>query len=104
MELMVYDIDEMSKELEKFKINALLRIQALEVKLEASDEDKEEVKEEVKELKKTVVEDINRLNEKFELFKDEMPNKTTYKIIVTIFGATISFIFAIIILFLEGKI
>lgn len=101
---MVYDVEEIIRELEKFKINALLKIQALEVKLDASDEDKEELKEEVKELKRTVVEDINGLNEKFESFKDEMPNKTTYKVIFTIFGATISFMLALIMLFLEGKI
>ena len=100
---MVYDVEEMIRELEKFKINALLKIQALEVKLDASDEDKEELKEEVKEFKKIVVDDIDRLNDKFEAFKDEMPNKTTYKIIFSIFGATLSFIFAVVMFFIQGK-
>lgn len=100
---MVYDVEEMIRELEKFKINALLKLQALEVKLDASDDDKEELKEEIKDLKKTVVDDVNSLNDKFEALKDEMPNKTTYKIIFSVFGATLSFIFAVIMFFIQGK-
>ena len=99
---MVYKLEDMRKDLESFKMNTLLRLQALEAKLDNLDKDEDEIKQEVKELEKKLLKDIHGLEESFELFKKEMPRKNTLKIVFTILGATISFLFASILRFLES--
>jgi chromosome segregation ATPase len=90
--------------IEKFKMNVLLKLQGLELKIINLDEDKDEIKTDLKELKNELENDIDELKNKIESFRESMPHPTTNKIMFTVFGATVSFLFAMVLLFFGGII
>lgn len=99
---MTYTLEKMRKNMESFKMNTLLRLQALEMKVDTKDQDWKEIKQEIKEVEKMLIGEMKQLDESFESFKTETPRKTTNKIVFTIFGATLSFLFASILRIFEN--
>jgi predicted secreted Zn-dependent protease len=98
---MVQDIDDIQKHLNNFKINTLLQLKELELKLNSSHKNNEELTKKVHNLEKKVVNNFEEVNQKFEVFKKEITHKTTLKIAFTILGATTSFLFATILRYIE---
>lgn len=95
------NIEDLQKEYNNFKVEALLYLQSLDMKLEKVDDEGDELKQEVKALEKKISMDIEEVDQKFEIFKKEIPRKTTLKIVFTILGATLSFLFASILRYVE---
>ena len=97
----MYETDEVLRELDKFKLDALQRLIKLEMKVSELDHCDEDIKEDIKELKKTILDETTDLHNKVEFIRQEMPSSTTNKIMFTVFGATLSFLFAMILLYVR---
>jgi len=95
----MYQTEEIVRELNQFKMDALLRLNTLEMKVAELDNEDQEIKKDIEELKQAVIKETDQLNEKVEFIKSEMPSATTNKIMFSIFGATVSFLFALVLLF-----
>lgn len=97
----MYNQEEILRELDKFKLDALQRLIRLEMKVEEYEGDKDELKDELHDLKVTFIKETDDLHNKVEHIRDEMPSATTNKIMFAVFGATLSFLFAMILLFVR---
>lgn len=97
----MYDQEEILRELDKFKLDALQRLIRLEMKVEEQVGDNQELKDELHDLKITLIKETDDLHEKVEFIRQEMPSSTTNKIMFAVFGATLSFLFAMILLFVR---
>jgi hypothetical protein len=94
----MYETNEIVKELNQFKVDALIRLNTLELKvieLKGSDED---IKNDIEELKQSIAKETDLLHDKIEYVQKEMPSGSTNKIMFAIFGATLSFLFSMILL------
>ena len=97
----MYDTEEVLRELDKFKLDALQRLIKLEMKVEELDQDHDDLKEDIHELKVSLMKETDDLHNKVEFIRQEMPSSTTNKIMFAVFGATLSFLFAMILLFVR---
>ena len=97
----MYDQEEILRELDKFKLDALQRLIRLEMKVEEYEGDNQEIKEEINNLKVSLIKETDDLHDKVEYIRQEMPSSTTNKIMFSVFGATLSFLFAMILLFVR---
>lgn len=97
----MYDQEEILRELDKFKLDALQRLIRLEMKVEEYEGDNQEIKEEINNLKVSLIKETDELHDKVEYIRQEMPSSTTNKIMFAVFGATLSFLFAMILLFVR---
>jgi len=97
----MYDQEEILRELDKFKLDALQRLIRLEMKVEEYEGDNQEIKEEINNLKVSLIKETDELHKKVEFIRQEMPSSTTNKIMFAVFGATLSFLFAMILLFVR---
>ena len=95
----MYKQEEVLRELDKFKLDALQRLIRLELKVEELDSCDEDLKADIQELKVTLIKETDDLHNKVEYIRNEMPSSTTNKIMFSIFGATLSFLFAMILMF-----
>jgi hypothetical protein len=71
------------------------------MKVDELDQVDEDIKEDIKELKQTILKETNDLHNKVEFIRQEMPSSTTNKIMFAVFGATLSFLFAMILLYVR---
>lgn len=97
----MYEQEEVLRELDKFKLDALQRLIRLELKVEELDNCDEDLKADIQELKVTLIKETDDLHNKVEYIRNEMPSSTTNKIMFSIFGATLSFLFAMILMFVR---
>lgn len=97
----MYEQEEVLRELDKFKLDALQRLIKLELKVEELDNCDEDLKADIQELKVTLIKETDDLHNKVEYIRNEMPSSTTNKIMFSIFGATLSFLFAMILMFVR---
>lgn len=97
----MYDQEEILRELDKFKLDALQRLIKLEMKVEEREASEEELKADIQEIKSQVIKETDDLHAKVEYIRQEMPSSTTNKIMFAVFGATLSFLFAMILLFVR---
>ena len=97
----MYKQEEILRELDKFKLDALQRLIRLEMKVDELDQCDEDIKEDIKELKQTIITETNDLHAKVEFIRQEMPSSTTNKVMFAVFGATLSFLFAMILLYVR---
>lgn len=97
----MYEQEEILRELDKFKLDALQRLIKLEMKVNELDHCDDDIKEDIQELKNTIMNETNDLHNKVEFIRNEMPSSTTNKIMFAVFGATLSFLFAMILLFVR---
>ena len=97
----MYEQEEVLRELDKFKLDALQRLIKLEMKVEEQKASEEELKADIQELKHQVIKETDDLHNKVEFIRNEMPSSTTNKIMFAVFGATLSFLFAMILLFVR---
>lgn len=97
----MYDQEEILRELDKFKLDALQRLIKLEMKVEEREASEEELKADIQEIKQQVIKETDDLHAKVEYIRNEMPSSTTNKIMFAVFGATLSFLFAMILLFVR---
>lgn len=95
----MYEQEEVLRELDKFKLDALQRLIKLEMKVEELEGCDEDLKADIEELKHTIMAETNDLHTKVEYIRQEMPSSSTNKIMFAVFGATLSFLFAMILLF-----
>lgn len=97
----MYNEEELLRELDKFKLDALQRLIKLEMKVDELEGGDEDLKADIQELKKTILNETNDLQSKVEYIRNEMPSSTTNKIMFSVFGATLSFLFAMILFFIR---
>jgi hypothetical protein len=97
----MYDQEEILRELDKFKLDALQRLIKLEMKVDERQATEEELKADIQEIKSQVIKETDDLHAKVEYIRNEMPSSTTNKIMFAVFGATLSFLFAMILLFVR---
>lgn len=97
----MYETEEVIRDLDKFKIDALQRLIRLEMKVNELDQCDEDLKEDIRELRKQIISETDDLHTKVEFIRNEMPSSTTNKIMFAVFGATLSFLFAMILLFVR---
>ena len=97
--LEMYEQEEILRELDKFKLDALQRLIRLEMKIEEQEGNTDELKEDIHELKLTLIKETDDLHTKVEYIRQEMPSATTNKVMFAVFGATLSFLFAMILLY-----
>ena len=97
----MYEQEEVLRELDKFKLDALQRLIKLELKVEELDNCDDDLKADIQELKVTLIKETDDLHNKVEYIRNEMPSSTTNKIMFSIFGATLSFLFAMILMFVR---
>lgn len=97
----MYKPEEIIRELDKFKIDALQRLIKIEMKVEELEHCDTDIQEDLLELKAMVVKETDDLHQKVEFIRQEMPSSTTNKIMFAVFGATLSFLFAMILLFVR---
>lgn len=97
----MYKQEEILRELDKFKLDALQRLIKLEMKVEEQEGNTDELKQDIQELKHTLINETDDLHNKIEFIRQEMPSSTTNKIMFAVFGATLSFLFAMILLFIR---
>lgn len=97
----MYQTEEIVRELNQFKMDALLRLNTLEMKVSELHTEDTEIKKDIEELKLAVIKETDDLNNKVEFIRSEMPSSTTNKIMFAVFGATLSFLFAMILLFIR---
>jgi hypothetical protein len=97
----MYQVEEVIKDLDKFKLDALQRLIKLEMRVDEMESCDDDLNEDIKELKKALIKETDDLHNKVEYIRNEMPSSTTNKIMFTIFGATLSFLFAMILLFVR---
>jgi hypothetical protein len=97
----MYEQEEVLRELDKFKLDALQRLIKLEMKVNELDHVDEDVKQDIQDLKQIILQETNDLHTKVEYIRNEMPSSTTNKIMFAVFGATLSFLFAMILLYVR---
>jgi hypothetical protein len=97
----MYKPEEIIRELDKFKIDALQRLIRLEMKVNELDHNDNELREDIHDLKDMVIKETDDLHKKVEFIRQEMPSSTTNKIMFAVFGATLSFLFAMILLYVR---
>jgi predicted phage-related endonuclease len=97
----MYTPEEVIKDLDKFKIDALQRLLKLEMRVEELDTTDTHIEEDIIELKKALIKETDGLHAKVEYIQQEMPSSTTNKIMFAVFGATLSFLFAMILLYVR---
>ena len=97
----MYEQEEVLRELDKFKLDTLQRLIKLEMKVDEASQVDDDIKEDLKELKMQVIKETDDLHQKVEYIRQEMPSSTTNKIMFAVFGATLSFLFAMILLFVR---
>jgi hypothetical protein len=97
----MYDQEEILRELDKFKLDALQRLIKLEMKVDERQASEEELKADIQEIKENLIKETDDLHSKVEYIRNEMPSSTTNKIMFAVFGATLSFLFAMILLFVR---
>ncbi len=97
----MYEQEEVLRELDKFKLDALQRLIKLEMKVDELEGCDEDLKADIQELKHTIMSETSDLHSKVEYIRQEMPSSSTNKIMFAVFGATLSFLFAMIILFVR---
>lgn len=97
----MYEQEEVLRELDKFKLDALQRLIKLEMKVDELEGCDEDLKADIQELKHTIMAETNDLHTKVEYIQQEMPSASTNKIMFAVFGATLSFLFAMILLFVR---
>ena len=97
----MYDQEEILRELDKFKLDALQRLIRLEMKVDERQASEEELKADIQEIKAELIKETDDLHSKVEYIRNEMPSSTTNKIMFAVFGATLSFLFAMILLFVR---
>lgn len=97
----MYDQEEILRELDKFKLDALQRLIKLEMKVDERQASEEELKADIQEIKAELIKETDDLHSKVEYIRNEMPSSTTNKIMFAVFGATLSFLFAMILLFVR---
>jgi predicted phage-related endonuclease len=97
----MYEQEEVLRELDKFKLDALQRLIKLEMKVNELDACDEDIKQDIHELKQTILSETNDLHNKVEYIRQEMPSAATNKIMFAVFGATLSFLFAMILLYVR---
>lgn len=97
----MYEQEEVLRELDKFKLDALQRLIKLEMKVDELEGCDEDLKADIQELKHTILNETNDLHSKVEYIRQEMPSSSTNKIMFGVFGATLSFLFAMILMFVR---
>jgi len=97
----MYTPEEIIKDLDKFKIDALQRLIKLEMRVDELDTCDNNIQDDIVELKKALIKETDDLHTKVEFIRNEMPSSTTNKIMFAVFGATLSFLFAMILLFMR---
>ena len=97
----MYSPEEVIKELNDFKLDALQRLLKLEMRVDELHEEDTDLKDDIRELKKALIKETDSLNNKVEYIQQEMPSSTTNKIMFAGFGATLSFLFAMILLYVR---
>ena len=97
----MYQQEEVLRELDKFKLDALQRLIKLEMKIDELDSDNDDLKADIHELKISLIKETDELHDKVEFIRQEMPSSTTNKIMFAVFGATLSFLFAMILLYVR---
>ena len=97
----MYSPEEVIKELNEFKLDALQRLLKLEMRVDELHEEDTDLKDDIRELKKALIKETDSLNNKVEYIQQEMPSSTTNKIMFAVFGATLSFLFAMILLYVR---
>ena len=97
----MYTAEEVIKDLDKFKIDALQRLIKLEMRVDELDTCDTHIEEDILELKQALIKETDALHTKVEYIQQEMPSSTTNKIMFAVFGATLSFLFAMILLFVR---
>ena len=97
----MYSPEEVIKELNDFKLDALQRLLKLEMRVDELHEEDTDLKDDIRELKKALIKETDSLNNKVEYIQQEMPSSTTNKIMFAVFGATLSFLFAMILLYVR---
>ena len=97
----MYAQEEVLRELDKFKIDTLQRLIRLEMKVDELDHCDEDIKKDLEDLRIMVLKETDDLHDKVEFIRQEMPSSTTNKIMFAVFGATLSFLFAMILLFVR---
>ena len=97
----MYSPEELIKELNTFKLDALQRLLKLEMRVDELHEEDTDLKDDIRELKKALIKETDSLNNKVEYIQQEMPSSTTNKIMFAVFGATLSFLFAMILLYVR---
>jgi hypothetical protein len=97
----MYTSDEVLRDLDKFKLDALQRLIRLEMRVDELDTKDTNIEEDILELKKALIKETDTLHEKVEYIQQEMPSSTTNKIMFSVFGATLSFLFAMILLYVR---
>lgn len=94
----MYDAEEVIRELNQFRYDALQRLLKLEMRVDELHVEDNELKEDIQDLKQSLMKETDELNTKIEYIRSEMPSSTTNKIMFAVFGATLSFLFAMILL------
>ena len=97
----MYEQEEVLRELDKFKLDALQRLIKLEMKVNELEHCDDDIKADIQELKTTILSETNDLHNKVEYIRQEMPSAATNKIMFAVFGATLSFLFAMILLYVR---
>lgn len=94
----MYEAEEVIRELNQFRYDALQRLLKLELRVDELHVEDKELKKDIHELKTALMKETDDLNTKIEFIRNEMPSSTTNKIMFAVFGATLSFLFAMILL------
>jgi len=94
----MYEAEEVIRELNQFRYDALQRLLKLEMRVDELHVEDTELKKDIEDLKQSLMKETDDLNTKIEYIRAEMPSSTTNKIMFSVFGATLSFLFAMILL------
>lgn len=94
----MYEAEEVIRELNQFRYDALQRLLKLEMRVDDLHVEDTELKKDIEDLKQSLMKETDDLNTKIEYIRAEMPSSTTNKIMFSVFGATLSFLFAMILL------
>ena len=94
----MYEAEEVIRELNQFRYDALQRLLKLEMRVDELHAEDTELKKDIEDLKQSLMKETDDLNTKIEYIRAEMPSSTTNKIMFSVFGATLSFLFAMILL------
>lgn len=93
------ELKELQSKFDTFRMEGLQRLTRLETKIERMEEYDDELHEDILALRDFMMKKETELCHDIDDIRANMPNSTTYKIIFGVFGATLSLMCAMILIF-----